>query len=543
MSAIKNVQSSDVFQYPKYENLLEKFEIKYHQNKNRILFANGRQEAMQSLIKAYLNNGEEILAPKSSDELFDFSLLNDEYKIKYFDFDSDLNINVAYIKQKISLKTKIIYISTPDEVVGKIIRPSMLEQIIEENDDILFVLDCTYVDYSSNVEFRDYLYLIDKSDNVVIIKSYSKANALAGLRFNAIFSNEDIILNLKKVSFKNSVNSISLLGASMVLSDEKSLQEVRELNLKAKELLFDGLSKRGFNPIQSEGNFILCDFSSCCDFCYNKLKNQGVITKKFPKNSLFENYLRITIPTIGGVKFILEVLNEKEVLAFELDNVLFDVKDSYNKALCMVYSKFLNREITYDEIYETKKLNALNCDIETLKFLFDKECLNVSFNEILDSYKDYFYNPKNNNALNLIDEQEFLLSKEVLEELSKKYDLVIFSNRFRDEIEYLFKKFDIEKYFNYIVSFEDIEDLMFKPHPQGLKKLIKSCIHKKMIYFGSSADDVIAGNLANIETVGVLYNNCNHNKMMNNYRHLGATYILENIKYIEEFVLNLENEN
>ena len=126
LSAIKNVQSSDVFQYPKYENLLEKFEIKYHQNKNRILFANGRQEAMQSLIKAYLNNGEEILAPKSSDELFDFSPLNDEYKIKYFDFDSDLNINVAYIKQKISLKTKIIYISTPDEVVGKIIRPSML---------------------------------------------------------------------------------------------------------------------------------------------------------------------------------------------------------------------------------------------------------------------------------------------------------------------------------------------------------------------------------------------------------------------------------
>ena len=109
-----------------------------------------------------------------------------------------------------------------------------------------------------------------------------------------------------------------------------------------------------------------------------------------------------------------------------------------------------------------------------------------------------------------------------------------------DEIDYLLKKFDIEKYFNYIVSFDDIENGMFKPHPQGIKKLIQSCPHKKMVYFGSESDDIIAGNLANIETVGLLYQNCDYNKMMNNYTHLGATHIIEDIRYIEDFDLNLK---
>ena len=107
------------------------------------------------------------------------------------------------------------------------------------------------------------------------------------------------------------------------------------------------------------------------------MKNNGVITKRFSKNSPFKNCLRITVPTLGGVKYVCELLNKKEILAFELDNVLFDTQNSYNKALQLVWQYFTNKEITYDEIYETKKLNALNCDIETLKFLFEKEELYI----------------------------------------------------------------------------------------------------------------------------------------------------------------------
>ena len=76
-----------------------------------------------------------------------------------------------------------------------------------------------------------------------------------------------------------------------------------------------------------------------------------------------------------------------------------------------------------------------------------------------------------------------------------------------------------------------------------IEKLIKNCPHKKITYFGSCAEDIIAGNLANIETIGVLYPNCEYSKMINNYRHLGASYILENINNIVDFVLDLENSN
>ena len=63
-------------------------------------------------------------------------------------------------------------------------------------------------------------------------------------------------------------------------------------------------------------------------FCYEKLKKNGVIVRKYSKDSILSTHLRITIPKIGGVKYIIELLNKKDVLLFSVDGTVIDIENS-----------------------------------------------------------------------------------------------------------------------------------------------------------------------------------------------------------------------
>lgn len=542
ISAIKNIPNEEISLYPTYGKLKDKFSEKYKINKDNILFSNGCNEALDLIITAYLENDEEILSLNPTFSMLELYTKINGAKTKYIDYDEKFIFNKNKLEESITQNTKIIYISTPNNPTGELIRPSILEPIIDIHKNILFIIDCTYINFSYSATFEDYIELEEKYDNVAIIKSFSIDFAIAGLRLGVIIANSSIIKNLKKIISPYSVNAISVHCGLSILNDSKRLDEIKELNFKAKEFLAQGLKNAGFEPYPSEANFILCDFKNYNDFYYEKFKKYGVITKKFPKNSSVNSCLRITVPTIGGVKYILELLTKKDVLIFGVEDVIFDDKNSYQKALCQTYSSFINKEITIEEIYQFKKINGINHDFSAIKFLLEKENILLGLDEIIKTYKNLFYNPKIKKEY-LIDNDKLLISKEILEELSKKYDLVLFTNRYKNEIEYSLKKYNIDKYFYYCICADDLSENEFKPSPKGVIKILQNCPYKNIKYIGGNIDDIIAANMANIETIATIPPNSDYNKMINNYRHIGAKYILNKINDIEDFIEELENKS
>ena len=77
---------------------------------------------------------------------------------------------------------------------------------------------------------------------------------------------------------------------------------------------------------------------------------------------------------------------------------------------------------------------------------------------------------------------------------------------------------------------------MLKPHPKGVLNILKHCPHLSIKYLGDSVDDIIAGNSANVETIGIVSPGADYNIMKNNFRHLGAKYMLDDVKNIESFL-------
>ncbi len=540
ISAIKNINPKDISLYPCYGAVTDKLASRYKVDYNNILITNGCDEALNIIVNTYINEDDEFLMYNPS---FSMPVLYAKIcgaKIKYIDYSEKFIFNPQDVKNNITNKTKIFYLATPNNPTGEITKAAVVETLIKEYENILFLLDCTYTNFAQYVAFEDYIDLAKKYNNVIVVKSMSKDFALAGLRFGFVISNSEIIRNLRKIASPYNVNAIALNCAISALNDEKKFYEIKEINIKARDMLFEGLEKLGFKPYPSEANFILCDFGPYCDFYYEKLKKNGIIVRNYPKNSIICNCLRITVPTTGGVKYILELLHKKDMLIFDMDGVIFDVRNSYTSAIRETFKHFAKKEISLDEVIKVKSKSGMNCDWDATKYLLESQGINVDIEDIINVFQNLFYNPNDKSKSYLIDKEELLINKKSFEKLSEKYDLVIFSGRLKDEVLYSLKKYDIDKYFYYFITSDDLPKNMLKPHPKGVLEILEHCPHKSIKYIGDSIDDIIAGNSANVEMIGVIPKGADSAIMTNNFRHLGVKYIINDIKDIVNFLENIE---
>lgn len=539
-SLIKNLPSDEISLYPVYGNAIEKIANKYDLSKNNVLLTNGCDEALNIIVNTYLEENDEILSYNPSFSMPSLYAKICGAKTRFINYSERFVFKKEDFENNIQEQTKLIYIATPNNPTGEVVKASVLNDLIKENKDILFIIDCTYVNFSYSVAFEDYIELIKKYDNVVVVKSFSKDYAIAGLRLGVVLANEEIINNLKKVISPYSVNIVAVYCVNILLNDEKRTQEIKKLNDEARELLFNELKKMGYFPHKSEANFILCDFYKHSDYYYEKLKKNGVIVRKYSKNSTLATCLRITIPKLGGVKYIIELLNKKDLIICNLDGMLVDISKSSILAIKKTVEYFLKREISQNEIIEVKSNGKANSNWDCVHILLEKYNCSASMDEIISVFQNLYYNSKDNTKKYLIDNEELLVDKETLEELSYKYDFVIFTNRFRDEVNYTLKKLDIDKYFYYFICADDLPKNMLKPHSKGCLKIIEQCPHKTIKYITSEINDVISANTAGIETFGILSSIYDFNLMTNNYRHLGVKNIIDDVKNIKFFLEEYE---
>ena len=97
-------------------------------------------------------------------------------------------------------------------------------------------------------------------------------------------------------------------------------------------------------------------------------------------------------------------------------------------------------------------------------------------------------------------------------------------------------------YFYYYLTSDDLPKNMLKPNPKGVSEILSHCPNKSIKFFGASVDDIIAGNKANVDTIGVLNPMCEPNVMINNFRHLGAKHIVLKVENIKDTILELEKK-
>jgi histidinol-phosphate aminotransferase len=218
--------------------------------------------------------------------------------------------DLAAMHERIDAQTRVVFIANPNNPTGTLLAHSPLEDFIKSlPSSCICVLDEAYYEFVYRQNGQDTIGWLGHCPNLVIVRTFSKAYGLAGLRVGYAISSPEMadILNRVRQPFNN--NSLALAAAEAALDDSEHLQNTIKNNALGMKQLTEGFRNLGLNWIPSSGNFVAVDLSEPAYPVYEALLRKGVIVRPVA-NYEMPNHLRISIGTPEENNLFLQALTE-----------------------------------------------------------------------------------------------------------------------------------------------------------------------------------------------------------------------------------------
>lgn len=211
------------------------------------IVGNGSEELIALITQNLIKPGDEVVIPKVTFPLFE-KAVKLAFGIPIFSkMNPNFSINLKAIKTKISPKTELIFICNPNNPTGTVLGRNKLIKFIRQVFPITVVVDEAHVEFGG----KSVIKVVKELKNLIVLRTFSKASGLAGLRIGFAVADPKIIKVLRKNQQLFAVNSLAQAAAIAILKDEKQLNKNIKLIQAEKRFLARQLKKRGVEIIGS----------------------------------------------------------------------------------------------------------------------------------------------------------------------------------------------------------------------------------------------------------------------------------------------------
>ncbi len=283
---------------PVSRNLQHKLAEHLNVDYEKIIIGNGSENILELLCQAFINNDDRVLTQSPCFSLHEIFPLMMGAKVKKISHDKSFSINIDSWLEALKQPTKMLFISNPSNPVGNIFNHQQLLTVINATEqDALIVIDEAYYEYAINDDkYPDALELLRAQKRPwIVLRTFSKAYALAGLRVGyAIASDRAIIDALHRVRTPYNVNFLAQEAAILALDDREYLTKSTEHIVLEKAKMSQILKDAGFVIPDSYANFIFIDTTKNALNVAEKLMEQGIIVKAWCESG-YETFIRVSI--------------------------------------------------------------------------------------------------------------------------------------------------------------------------------------------------------------------------------------------------------
>ena len=202
-----------------------------------------------------------------------------------------------------------IVIANPNAPTGLALSLSDIEEILKANEDCIVIIDEAYVDFGASSAVG----LIDKYENLIVVQTFSKSRALAGMRIGFAMSNEKVIKYLNDVKY--SVNSYTMSRAAIAagcaaIDDISYFEDTVSKLIATRSESFEALARLGFEFDHSQTNFVFARHpEKSGKEIFEELKKRKIFVRRFDIPGI-EDYLRITVGTDEEMEALYGALEE-----------------------------------------------------------------------------------------------------------------------------------------------------------------------------------------------------------------------------------------
>ncbi len=273
-----------------------------------IIAGNGSNELMYTILMATVSRGTKVLIPSPSFFLY-------EKAVKVFDGDVVsvmMKDDLSFPSEEIlgsarKEKPAVIVLVSPNSPTGQSISVDDVENILTGTSSLVLV-DEAYIEFS---EKRSVQSLLEKHDRLIVLRTFSKAFSMAGLRIGYLLARPALCAELLKPKIPFTVNAFSA-SVAMKLMERKEIVDERIAFIKnQKKILFNALrSINGVEVFSSDTNFFIFKTRHDAGSLFHRLLQRNVLVRDVSSYPMLERTLRVNVGTEEENQTFLAVLQE-----------------------------------------------------------------------------------------------------------------------------------------------------------------------------------------------------------------------------------------
>jgi histidinol-phosphate aminotransferase len=276
----------------------------------RFTIGNGGEAVIWTISMTFLNEGDEIVIADPSFDIYKLCatfLGAKTIAVPLKDHGFDIDGMLAAVTEK----TKLFWLCSPNNPTGNIASKADIDRILNAlQDDVILILDEAYYEFATAKDDfpKDNLSLLDTHDNVILLRTLSKAYGLAGIRVGYAVTSPAIAEKLNAIKQTFGVNRLAQVGAKAALDDAEYMQFVVKSNREAIIELEAYYDVKGWEYFPSYANFswVNCDRDSRDIF--DALQRRGVIIRPGYLWG-WDTWIRVSTGTPEQIRFFMEQLD------------------------------------------------------------------------------------------------------------------------------------------------------------------------------------------------------------------------------------------
>ncbi len=256
-----------------------------------LLFGNGSNEILDIAVRTFMSPEDEAVMAEPSFVVYPLAVQSigaRGIRVALKDYRHDLQA----MADAITDRTKIIFIANPNNPTGTIVYSDEFARFMERvPDGVLVIVDEAYYEYVQDDRYPDTMEYFRQGRDILIVRTFSKAYGLAGLRIGYAVAKEEILTEMNKVREPFNTSTLAQVAAMAALQDQDHLRRTIEENEKGKKFLYAAFEELGLRYVPTEANFIYVVLEGLsAGELYDRLLREGVIVRPMGPDSL-----RITI--------------------------------------------------------------------------------------------------------------------------------------------------------------------------------------------------------------------------------------------------------
>ena len=259
-----------------------------------IILGNGSDEIIGMLATALLRPGDEVILPQPSFLMYDIMIRSVGASPTYVPL-KKLTIDLDRLQERMTPQARMVFVNNPNNPTGTIVSKKDFERFLETiPPGVIVIVDEAYIEFVQDKNCAFALEYFDDDRLLVILRTFSKAYGLAGLRIGYGVMPEEITSLLNRIRPPFNTNSLAQIGARAALNDSAFLKKTIRLVHKEIDFMYDALERLGIRYFPTQTNFFLIDLKKNADEVFKLLLGQGIITRSM-KSYGYPRYLRVNV--------------------------------------------------------------------------------------------------------------------------------------------------------------------------------------------------------------------------------------------------------